>query len=428
MIVLLAATLLVRGGMLVFAFGSLEADPDAYRILAENLLLHGTFGGEDLPTAYRPPLYPLVLTGCICFGQYANLAIAALHLVLGLATVSLVYHLGRRWGLGGYALPAAMLTACDPLLLIQSTLVMTETLAALLVVVTLVCLSSFHAASSHAGSAGTSPPASIRWAIVSGVCLGLATLCRATFLSWLVVVALVIPLFADSWLKRLKLTTAFLAAASVVLAPWVIRNQIQFGRPVVATTHGGYTLLLGNNPWFYEYLRSGDWGTIWDAEEFHQTWESQVSHGTTADEIRNDRLAYDEAQETIRSQPGTFFYSCLVRAGRFWGVLPHQLSPDESDTKRWARYLVGIWYLAVTSLAAAGLVYIFRRQGGTPWWQSEWIWGLLLAFCFTAVHAVYWSNMRMRAPLMPLIALVAALGAAWISSGLRRRPRDIKRV
>jgi predicted outer membrane lipoprotein len=46
-----------------------------------------------------------------------------------------------------------------------------------------------------------------------------------------------------------------------------------------------------------------------------------------------------------------------------------------------------------------------------------WLWGLLLAASFTAVHAVYWSNMRMRAPLMPVAALATAaaimrLGAA----------------
>ncbi len=38
----------------------------------------------------------------------------------------------------------------------------------------------------------------------------------------------------------------------------------------------------------------------------------------------------------------------------------------------------------------------------------------MLSLCiilnFTAVHLVYWSNMRMRAPLVPLIALIAARG------------------
>jgi len=40
-------------------------------------------------------------------------------------------------------------------------------------------------------------------------------------------------------------------------------------------------------------------------------------------------------------------------------------------------------------------------------WYGTWLWGLLLAGSFTAVHAVYWSNIRMRAPLMPLVALAA---------------------
>ena len=35
---------------------------------------------------------------------------------------------------------------------------------------------------------------------------------------------------------------------------------------------------------------------------------------------------------------------------------------------------------------------------------------LLLILNFTLVHLVYWSNMRMRAPLVPLIALIAARG------------------
>ena len=31
---------------------------------------------------------------------------------------------------------------------------------------------------------------------------------------------------------------------SLVVVPWGIRNLIVFGRPIITTTHGGYTLLL----------------------------------------------------------------------------------------------------------------------------------------------------------------------------------------
>jgi hypothetical protein len=32
---------------------------------------------------------------------------------------------------------------------------------------------------------------------------------------------------------------------------------------------------------------------------------------------------------------------------------------------------------------------------------------VLLCVAFTAVHTFYWTNLRMRAPLMPFVAMVA---------------------
>ena len=54
------------GGVLWALRGNLTDDPDAYRQIAENLLRHGVFamgeGDHPQPTAYRPPLYPVVLS------------------------------------------------------------------------------------------------------------------------------------------------------------------------------------------------------------------------------------------------------------------------------------------------------------------------------------------------------------------------------
>ena len=52
---------------------------------------------------------------------------------------------------------------------------------------------------------------------------------------------------------------------------------------------------------------------------------------------------------------------------------------------------------------------------------TPWLWGALLAATFTAVHAVYWTDMRMRAPLVPFVSLVAAAGAAAIGERFLRR-------
>jgi hypothetical protein len=46
---------------------------------------------------------------------------------------------------------------------------------------------------------------------------------------------------------------------------------------------------------------------------------------------------------------------------------------------------------------------------------------VLLCLSFTAVHTFYWTDLRMRAPLMPFVALVAAAGLAWLTARRERR-------
>ncbi|MFG0261902.1 MAG: hypothetical protein ACF788_05890, partial [Novipirellula sp. JB048] len=129
-------------------------DPDAYRVIAETLSETGTFGlptasqtraasdrgapelGATMvarPTAFRPPLYPYLLSWLTPQGKLHPLLIGALHLGLGgltvLCTVSIASRLIDRGRIGGASMLAAALVVLDPILLQQSTLVMTETIA-----------------------------------------------------------------------------------------------------------------------------------------------------------------------------------------------------------------------------------------------------------------------------------------------------------
>ena len=139
------------------------------------------------------------------------------------------------------------------------------------------------------------------------------------------------------------------------------------------------------------------------------------------DELKADDRAYELAFENIRREPAMFAYSCLVRVGRLWSVVPHQLSEDEQPARRLGRYAVGIWYAAELSMAAFGAWLVGRR-----WRQSPWLWCLLLAFTFTSVHAFFWTDMRMRAPLVGAIALAAAAGGSHLAVHARRaKPLEI---
>ncbi|MGQ9575619.1 MAG: ArnT family glycosyltransferase [Thermoguttaceae bacterium] len=419
---LILAALAVRLAVLGFSARGLADDPDGYRAVADNLLRHGTFGKGEIPTAYRPPLYPLVLVPCLALGPGANAAIALLHVALGVATVWLTFRLGERWGLGRWGLLAAGLVACDPILLRHSALIMTETLAAFLAAAALVSLGW-----------AASRPACGR-AALAGAWLGLAALCRPAFLAFLAGAAVPLACLGPDWHGRLKRLLGLLVGAGLVLAPWAARNQLQFGRPMLGTTHGGYTLWLANNPDWYQHLRSAPWGSVWDASRFNQAWLAEAPAGSPANELAADRLAYARAMQTIRRQPGMFAYACLVRVGRLWSPLPHRLSPEESAKGRLARFAVALWYTVQLALALVGLVWWLRygRRGSPlsgeasplaagrgPRPQAgiapDWVWGVLLVGAITGVHTVYWTDMRMRAPLMPVVALAAAAGAAWLA-------------
>ncbi|MEO8494439.1 MAG: hypothetical protein ABI614_05185, partial [Planctomycetota bacterium] len=83
---------------------------------------------------------------------------------------------------------------------------------------------------------------------------------------------------------------------------------------------------------------------------------------------------------------------------------------SESTARLLLRVATGCWYSVLFVLA---IVAIISMRAET--FRSPFVWGLLLCLVFTAMHALYWSNMRMRAPLMPFVCLLAAHGAARIS-------------
>jgi 4-amino-4-deoxy-L-arabinose transferase-like glycosyltransferase len=416
LVVLLTCTLAVRGSVLMAMSGNLAGDPDGYRNVAENLLLHGVYGHPDAPrdrapapSAYRPPLYPLVLTKVAQQDRVTPVAVGLLHLLLGVATVWLVWLLAEWWQLGRWGILAAILVACDPILLNQSTLVMTETLATFLSVVCLLCLTRLSRAPTpwHAGLAGSA--------------LALAMLCRPTFMVWLIAAAIAAPLLRCSLSRRLANAGTLLLAAAIVLSPWAIRNYRQFRKPIVTTTHGGYTLWLGNNWTFYKFLRSDHSGHsiefLLQIQFLGQLWSHPKQQNLfEIDETLDDRIAYEMAFGAIHDQPGMFAYACAYRIGQLWNPLPHQLRANESLSRCLLRYATAVWYVTVFVLAVLGINSLRWQVLRTPW-----LWGVLLCLSFTAVHTVYWTNLRMRAPLMPVVCLLAAAGAAQVAARVRRR-------
>ena len=414
LLAVLAIGLLTRTAVVIVLHQNLSADVDAYLGIAHGLADGRGFSapGSTAPTAYRPPLYPVMLAAIILSGGGA-VTIGVVHVLLGTATVGLTWAIGRKLQLGNRAGWAAALVALDPLLLLYASYPMTETLFTFLVALLLLRIAVSNADKSNA------PPRRWRQAVTGGV-FGLCALCRPT--TWPFAVLLAMLWLGRHW--RTLATTPVrtiaaalpwpaLLAAALTISPWLVRNLVVFHRPILTTTHGGYTLLLGNNPVFYRQVVEKPWGTVWNdappgkrQADWYADVEARMRNElpAAATEIERDRWLSRRARMHIADEPGTFLQACWLRVRRLWNIVP--LGDSARQAPPPALWAIGLFYLIENVGAAVGL---FRLRRGE--WR-RWLPLLLLCLSVTAVHLVYWSNARMRAPLIPAIALLAVRGLA----------------
>jgi hypothetical protein len=397
--ILLLACLL-RTAAVAVLHENLTVDRDAYLAIAQNMLEgHGYCSTPGQPTAFRPPLYPLLLAACMACG--GTVAIGIAQILLGTATVWLTWLLSRQCRLSTQTgLFAATLVAVDPLLIHYSTQAMTETLSTFLAALLLVCL----------GSAGRG----IYRSVSVGMVFGLAALCRPSM--WAFGGLIAVGWIATQFLNQRSpqdshaagrstiLVRAMLCAGAVAitLSPWVIRNTQQFGHPILMTTHGGYTLLLGNNETFFQQVVDGKPGATWQDPSLRD-WQAENERKlegmgiAQTDEVSRDTAIARLATTWIIENPLKFMRACVQRIRRFWSCWPSASSGFSSVLVQ----LVGVYYLGTFALAAVGA---FR-------WKEIWsrYWALpVLVLALTVVHSVYWSNARMRSAVVPAISLATA--------------------
>ncbi len=98
--------------------------------------------------------------------------------------------------------------------------------------------------------------------------------------------------------------------------------------------------------------------------------------------------------------------ACLFRARTFWGITPSRTAGEGQNLPMlWA---VGGFYLALWVGGLASLVRFVRTRSLSL--SPGLSMALSLILGFVLVHLVYWTDVRMRAPIMPAIAVLLAAG------------------
>ncbi len=349
-------------------------DPDAYALIARHWRQDGVYSRDGIqPTAYRSPGMVLALWPIVTADGIHPIGLATIHIAAGMGTTLLAIRMAQRVGAGDRAWLAGLVAAIDPLLVGQSALVMSEPLFTLLLTAGLL------------GSLRGSPASASFWA---GLAWGLAGLTRPIawpILAWATIFGLLTG--------RRREATISLLVALIVAAPWVIRNQIVLGKPILTTTHGGYTLWLGQNPNFYQsVVKVG--GVVWPEDDF-QNWtrDNESFLAGKKGEIEQDRVLREQAVGWMRSNSAAAMESVRHHLSRFWALWPARGSARTQT-------IFAVYFGILFTLAVVGILRCRSIDGLL-------LWGVPMIF--SLVHALYWSDMRMRAPLAPIFGVALAL-------------------
>jgi hypothetical protein len=315
------------------------------------------------PTAFRPPLYPLFLAA---LGAEPRVALAV-QLVLGALNCLLVVRLGMRLlGRGAAPWVAGALLAVDPVHAAACARLLSETLFESLFLVALLALWP---------DAGRR-----RWAL-GGVCAGLALLTRAAGLPAVALVA------AWAWARhpaRGRASSSFLACAALTTLPWLARNAIVMGAPVL-TTQGGITLYSSYRP-----PEGKIFGTL--------VFDDEVAQAQRSGEVGADRRLRQAALELAAAHPLETLRLAVLKACFFWAPIDWEI---------------------VTPPGRISPVYLFALPlaAWAAWREpARFALPVVLFTGLTAFSAAVYGSPRLRLPYEFLLHLMAAAAVV-------RRPR-----
>ena len=420
-----------------------EADPLTYDQIARNLLAGRGFSGasfyypagSDVPTAFWDALYPLFLAGIYAVAGHSVPLVRVAQAALGGVAVALTFWLGWRLAGRGVGLLAAAVSTAYPFFIYYSGQLLTETLFMVLI------LAVFAAGlmAEESGRAG--------WFLVLGLVIGLAALCRAeAYLFGLAYIAWAawrtspwpsapgpgpLPLIPpgghspvspigeghkdrDVRTKgplrvRLWLAAVGLVGVAVVMAPWVARNQVTLGAPVLTTTKLGYNLYK-----YYHPTMTAD-QTV-RTVPFPAFGDPDAGPVVTAPGDSAPGLSEPQREAVMRSQALEFMMADPGRTLWFMAnklVLLFKLTPSNDVNRQYALISL-LSYGTLLPFMAAGLVLALRRGG-----RFLPLVGYVLFS--VATKAAVFAGIRLRMQIEPFLIILAALAVVRVASSIAPR-------
>lgn len=359
-----------------------RSDARQYVSLARSLAggdgFASTFPGGSLhPTAFRPPLYPALLSvPTRVFGPDALWPGRLLAVLLGLVVIGLAVTFARRIAGDRAGLVAGLAVAVVPSLVANDTVTLSESLGLALLLGTLLALLDDRA-------------------VPAGALAGLLLLTRPN--AYVVVLVVAVALWRTAGWRRALLAVA---VCSAVVAPWAVRNAVQVGTPRLVTSDG-FTLAALYGP------------PAQDTGQFVDPTVSEYYVGAGVRSLEDDEAAWSDrltsiGLDGIRDRPVAVLERAASGAATLLELPGHRAVEAEYVDGRDPRFRDAT-LIAFPLLVVAGTAGLVLRRRDRRTWPSLAMVGGLVALSLVTV-----SVPRLRSPLDLLLCLGVGYLAAWL--------------
>ncbi len=329
----------------------------------------------ETPTASMEPGYPLLLAGVFMITGPFTGGVFLLNCIFAILGVFALHALMREnWG-EGPAMISAIIWSLYPYYVYYSAYAMTETIhISMLPVILLLTV--------RAGSRRG-------YALPAGLASSFLFLVRSTAifllplqLGWLMV--------KRRWREALLLAAGFAA----LCLPWMIRNQIQLGRPVLMPTKGALNLWMRNNPEILSFEGIGLPAWVDSGIRRRDLLEYPSMEGQDTELQRSD-LLMSRAREFILSNPGLVAYLTFRRGVNF-------LWPVGMTVGGTVPALAGL-FIYLPMLIMAAVEFWRRRRDG-----KVILIGLVFLL-YLAIHSLAHGGVRYRLPVDTVLIMLASI-------------------
>ncbi|RXH58771.1 ArnT family glycosyltransferase [Granulicella sibirica] len=368
------------------------------RALATGYGFADPFTGHSGPTAWCPPLYPLLIAASFkLFGVYTALsswAILAVNCIFSAATAPIIYKIsirtfGRDERGRSIALWSGWLWALYPAAMQYAVRWIWDMSITAFFFAWVILLALKVRGIGDPESSNPNRPQS--W-ILFGTAWGIISLLNSSlllalpaFCLWMAWDNLRVPRRIPIALRDITLAAL---ACLALMTPWVIRNAYALHAFVPLRANFGAELCESVEPWNQGF----PWGATVPIYESDPAFQRYARLG----EVNYSKQQGLRANQIIRANPRRFVGHVLQRVYFFWSSVPH---PIEKSVATEVIRELNFGFLSVSSLLGLALALRNRIPGA---WLFFWAFALYpVLYYFITVQA------RFRHPLEPLICILS---------------------